>query len=182
MQPDAVAEFVSAFSKAMNAERSKEVAQRQQTRCALEETERKLQGLYDAIADGFRTPGLLQKLEDTEAKKTELETQLSAPEPSPVRLHPGLPEMYRKKVADLAVSLQDATIRTRALDVLRSLIERVSVHASADGGGPVLELEGAITAMIEEAQPGALAGVDHGSVKVVAGVGFEPATSPVRFY
>ena len=169
MQADAVAEFVSAFSKAMNAERSKEVAQRQQTRTALEETERKLQGLYDAIADGFRTPGLLQKLEDTEARKTDLEAQPSAPEPSPVRLHPGLPEMYRKKVVDLAKSLKDATIRTRALDVLRGLIERVSVHASADGSGPVLELERAITAMIEEAQPGALSGVDHGSVKVVAG-------------
>ncbi len=126
-------------------------------------------GDYDAIADGFRTPGLLQRLEDTEAKKADLETQLSAPEPSPVRLHPGLPEMYRKKVADLATSLKDASIRTRALDVLSGLIERVSVHATAEGSGPVLELEGAITAMIEEAQPGALVGVDHGSVKVGCG-------------
>ncbi len=169
MQPDAVAEFVSAFGKAMNADRSKEVETRRKTKSDLEETECKLHGRYDAIADGFRTPGLLQKLEDTEAKKADLEVQLSAPEPSPVRLHPGLPEMYRKKVADLATSLRDASIRTRALDVLRGLIECVTVHAGAEGGRPVLELEGAITAMIEEAQLGALSGVDHGSVKVVAG-------------
>lgn len=157
------------FSEAINSDRSKEVAARQRSRAELEKTERKLEGHYDAIADGLRTPGLLQRLNDTEAKKFELETQLSAPAPSPVRLHPGLPEIYRKKVADLTASLKDDTIRPRALDALRGLIERVSVHASGTSIGPVLELEGAITAMIERAQPGALSEVDHRSVKVVAG-------------
>ena len=160
----------------MNAERSKAVEERQRNRAALQETERKLAGLYDAIADGFRTPGLLQKLEEAEARKGELETQLDTPEPSPVRLHPGPSELYRRKVTDLAASLQDTTIRARALDVLRGLIERVMVSADAPTGAPLLELEGAITAMIEEARPGALRHVDHGSVKVVAGVGFEPTT------
>ncbi|WP_073130668.1 recombinase family protein [Palleronia salina] len=175
MQPDAVAEFVSAFGAAINAERSKEVAARRQLTDDLKAVERKLQGLYDAIADGFRTPGLLQQLEDQEARKTDLEAQLNGPEPTPVRLHPGLSDLYRKKVAVLSASLQDASIRNRALDVLRGLIERVTVK-SDEAGKPVLQLEGAITAMIEEAQPGALGSVDHGSVKVVAGVGFEPTT------
>ena len=169
MQPDAVAEFVSAYSASVNAERSKEVATRKQIKAALVTAERKLESLYGAIEDGLRTPGLLMRLEEAEAKKAELEAQLQAPEPSPIRLHPGLPDLYRRKVADLAGSLQDTTIRPRALEALRGLIERVSVHASADTGGPVLELEGAITAMIEEAQPGALSGIDRCSVKVVAG-------------
>jgi len=120
VEPDAVTGFVTAFSEATNAERGKEVAEREQTQTALAETERKLLGLYDAIADGFRTPRLLQKLEDMEARKTVREAQLSASEPSPVRLHPRLPEMYRKEVTDLATSLQDASIRTRALDGLRA--------------------------------------------------------------
>ena len=175
MQPDAVAEFVSAFGAAINAERSKEVAARRQLTDELKAVERKLQGLYDAIADGFRTPGLLQQLEDQEARKTDLEAQLNGPEPTPVRLHPGLSDLYRKKVAALSEALQDASIRGRALYVLRGLIECVTV-GSDEAGQPVLQLEGAITAMIEEAQPGALGSVDHGTVKVVAGVGFEPTT------
>ncbi|WP_111539125.1 recombinase family protein [Palleronia aestuarii] len=176
MQPDAVAEFVAAFGIAVNAKRIKEVETRKRTRAALKETEHRLAGLYDAIADGFRTPGLLQKLEEAEARKAELEAQLNTPEPSPVRLHPGLSELYRRKVADLAASLQDTTIRPKALDTLRGLIQRVKVRTDTTSGGPVLELEGAITAMIEEASPGALRGVDQCSVKVVAGVGFEPTT------
>ena len=140
MQPDAVAEFVSAFSASVNAERSKEVATRKQIKAALVTAERKLESLYGAIEDGLRTPGLLKRLEEAEAKKAELEAQLQAPEPSPIRLHPGLSDLYRRKVADLAGSLQDTTIRPRALEALRGLIERVTVHASADSGGPVLEL------------------------------------------
>jgi site-specific DNA recombinase len=38
------------------------------------------------------------------------------------------------------------------------------------------QLEGAITAMIDLAQPLAKNEVDLGSVKVVAGIGFEPMT------
>ncbi|WP_245696290.1 hypothetical protein [Alloyangia pacifica] len=54
------------------------------------------------------------------------------------------------------------------------MIERVIVRH--ESGTLVLELEGAITAMIEQAQPGVLHGVDACSVEVVAGAGFEPAT------
>jgi hypothetical protein len=46
-------------------------------------------------------------------------------------------------VADLAGSLQDTTIRPRALEALRGLIERVVVRPAAESGDqPVLELEG----------------------------------------
>ncbi|SDJ00084.1 recombinase family protein [Alloyangia pacifica] len=79
MQPDAVAEFVSAFTKTANAERASETASRQQAAKALKELERKLQGLYDAIADGFRTPGLLQQLEELEARKAALHSTCRRP-------------------------------------------------------------------------------------------------------
>lgn len=76
------------------------------------------------------------------------------------------------------VSLQDAepsqtvpneAIRTPALDVLRGLIKRMVVHHKGANGGLALELEGAITAMNEQAQPDALRGVDACSVALVAG-------------
>ncbi|SDI97061.1 zinc ribbon domain-containing protein [Alloyangia pacifica] len=142
MQPDAVAEFVSAFTRTANAERASETASRQQAAKALKELERKLQGFYDAIADEFRTPGLLQQLEGLEARKAALETDLQAPSPAPVRFHPGLAELYRKKVAELSGALRDEAIRTPALDVLRGLIKRVVVRHEGAKGGLVLELKG----------------------------------------
>ena len=136
---------------------------------------RKLDGFYDAIADGLRTPGLKDRLTELEKRKADLEEQLTAPAPSPVRLHPGLSELYRKKVAELSASLADSAIRGQALEIIRGLVTSVTVRVGLSGD-VTLELEGAITAMIEAAQPGALCDVSAGSVKVVAGVGFEPTT------
>ena len=98
--------------------------------------------------------------------------------PSPVRPHPNLSELYRRKVGQLAATLADATIRTEALTVIRGLIKRVTVFQTA--AGITLELDGALTAMLALAQnaedkPVAELAEVARSVKVVAGAGFEPA-------
>lgn len=112
--------------------------------------------------------GLLQ-LEELEARKAALETDFRAPAPAPLRFHPRLAERYRQKVAEPSQTVPNEAIRTPALDVLRGLIKRVVVHHKGANGGLALEPEGAITAMIEHAQPAALRGVDTCSVALVAG-------------
>ncbi|SDJ46028.1 hypothetical protein SAMN05421850_1421, partial [Lutimaribacter saemankumensis] len=168
MQPEAVAAFITAFTAETNRQRGEDNRVRVRLETELRDINRKLDGLYDAIADGLRSAGLQERLGTLEEKKAELEAQLAAPPPSPVRLHPALCEHYRAKVADLAASLADPEIRTRALELIRGLIAQVTVHV-APSGGVTLEVEGALTALIEAAQPGALVDVDHGSVKLVAG-------------
>ena len=75
---------------------------------------RKLDGLYEAIADGLRTPGLKVKLEEMEQRKQEMEQQISStPPPAPV-LHPNLTELYRGRVESLQESLNKADSRTEA--------------------------------------------------------------------
>ncbi|MCA1288678.1 recombinase family protein [Salipiger bermudensis] len=129
MQPDAVAEFVTAFPRAANAPRREEGIKHDQTRKALQDVERKLAGLYDAIAEGLRTPGLLQKLQ----------------------------------------ALKDEAVRAPALDLLRSLIDRVVVHHDAGTKGITLQVERTLSAMIAQAQPGGLGDVDPSSLELVAG-------------
>ena len=167
MQPDAVAEFIAAFGNEMNARRGAETADRSRLESERSAVARKLDGLYDAIPEGMRNQGLKGKLEDLEARLAQLDAELATPPPSPVRLHPNLSELYRQKVTELAATLNDAEMRTPALEVIRGLIERVTVHDGPDG--VVLDLEGAITSMIGLAQPAAVKALDHGSVKVVAG-------------
>ena len=175
MQPDAVAEFVRAFGAEMNAQRGDDTALRSRQEAERAALKRKLEGLYDAIAEGLRTPGLKEKLEDHEARVMALDEALAAPAPSPVRLHPNLSELYRRKVTELSATLTDPGIRMQALEVVRGLIERVTVHTD-DDGTVTLDLEGALTAMLSLAQPEAGRALGEGSVKVVAGVGFEPTT------
>ncbi|MCR9152334.1 MAG: recombinase family protein [Rhodobacteraceae bacterium] len=173
MQPDAVAAFVSEFGREMNTRNSSVVAERERLATQRTSLARKLDGLYDAIAEGLRTPGLQDKLTALESQLSDLDAKLAAAAPSPVRLHPNLSELYRRKVADLAATLEDPALRQPALELIRGLITRVTVRIAE--GGPVLELEGALSAMIHAAQPGWLSGVDRCSVEVVAGAGFEPA-------
>lgn len=132
-----------------------------------------------AIADGLRTTGLKGKLEDLEARQSDIELALSAPAPSPVRLHPNLSEMYRHKVAALAETLSDPEIRMPALETIRGLIAAVTVHVTPEG--IKLELEGALSAMVGLAQGRTAksplgSGLNGSSVEVVAGTGFEPVT------
>ena len=174
MQPDAVAEFVRAYGAEANARRGDETAVRARREAERAALKRKLDGLYDAIAEGLRTPGLKEKLQELEGRLAAVDADLAAPPPSPVRLHPSLSDLYRRKVSDLAATLADPEIRTPALEAVRGLIERVEVRE--EGDAVTLALEGALTAMLDLAQPGSVRGLDVRSVEVVAGAGFEPAT------
>ena len=91
-----------------------------------------------------------------------------------MRLHPNLSELYRSKVTDLAQALSDPSIRTGALEIIRGLIERVTIQHERDG--VQIELEGALAAMVGLAQNDKSRLAAAGSVKVVLGVGFEPLT------
>ena len=170
MQPEAVAAFVAEFTKEMNASKGQDSEKRAQFVKEQAQIKRKLEGLYDAIADGLRTTGLKDKLLALESRLAEVEQKLAEPAPSPVRLHPNLSELYRRKVEQLAESLRDPAIRPAALETIRGLIEGVTVHID-DMGEVTLALDGALSAMIDTSQPGVLRGVDAGSVKVVAGTG-----------
>ena len=104
--------------------------------------------MIDAIADGLRAPGLQQRLDELETRKAELERSLNAaPMPAP-RLHPKLADVYRQKVESLGAALggDDAA---EAMEVIRSLIERVVLHPAPDGQrGFEIELIGEIAAMV----------------------------------
>ena len=92
------------------------------------------------------------------------------PRPSPVRLHPNLAQVYRRKVERLHEALADPALRDEALGLLRGLIERVVLHPAADG--QEIEIVGEIVRMVElgrDAKQAALDAEAACSVKVVAG-------------
>jgi hypothetical protein len=109
----------------------------------------------------------MSRLEALEAEIAEVEDQLSAPAPSPVLLHPNVSALYRKRVAALSASLSEPSIRRRALELIRSLIVRVTVRPGVEGVD--LELEGALSAMIGVAQNAESRLSAACSVEVVAG-------------
>ena len=173
MQPDAVKAFITAYHQEINAGRDVAAAERGRLEKELRAVTTKLEGIYDAVADGLRTPGLLAKIEALEEQKPVLEARLDTPPPSPVRLHPNLAELYRQKVASLRESLADPLIRDEAIDLLRGLIDQVRLGHGEDGWSA--ELQGEIASLVslgmenEKAPRPGLRAEALCSAKVVAG-------------
>ena len=89
----------------------------------------------------------------------------------------------RRKVAALQNLLENDATRTAAVEIIRSLVDQVIFRPTAEAGLEV-ELVGDIARMVHLAQNSnensPVSGAVHDefarSVKVVAGVGFEPTT------
>jgi site-specific DNA recombinase len=177
MAPELVKEFIAEFHREVNRlSRDREVDLGLQRR-ELDDVNRKLRGLIDAIAEGLRGPGLQAKLDELESRKARLEAELAAAPPPSPRLHPNLAEIYRRKVVDLQAAMADPKTHTEAREILRGLIERVVLHP-ADNGFEI-ELVGEIAAMVDLGAQNKKAGPEGSavpdpyrrSVKVVAGEG-----------
>src|SRR5215469_10472273 len=135
-----------------------------------------------AIEDGMYTPVLKERMKVLETRKAEIEAIVASAEPpSVVRLHPNAAEIYRRKVADLELALNDDSIKMEAGEVLRSLIDRVVLMPAADAlDGIDARLHGDLSVVLALSAPEKQklpAAVTVGSqLSVVAGVGFEPTT------
>ena len=57
-------------------------------------------------------------------------------------------EIYRRKVVELEVALNDERIRGEAAEVLRGLIDRIELEPRADGSGVEARLHGALAAIL----------------------------------
>ena len=173
MAPDLVEEFIRAFHPELNHSRHERELENQIKTNALRAISAKLEGLYDAVAGGLRTPGLQGKLFQLEGEKATLETILAGDRPAAPRLHRGLALIYKEIVADLHAALSEPDARNEAAEILRGLVERINVRASRQE--QQIELIGDIVQLI------AISGTEvpssfESSVKVVAGTGFEPVT------
>jgi hypothetical protein len=186
MQPELVEAFIREFHMEVNKHTQALAHGISDKKRTLEKLTSRLDGLYDAIADGLRTPGLKVKIEDMEAKVVALKLDLqSVPEPAPI-FHPNLAELYRRKVEKLHGALNAPDSRTEAAEILRGIIDRIELRPMGRGKFEI-DLAGDIVNMIDLAQSAAkpnkaasnkaaVPDAYKSSVKVVAGVGFEPTT------
>ena len=181
MAPELVAEFIQVFTAEWNRAAAEASAGREGVVRELAAVERKLTGLINALAEGFRAAGLQGQLDTLEARRIELAAKLTAPPPTQPRLHPNVAQVYRDKVERLQDALQAGPDGQPALDAVRELIDRIVLSPAPNDDGFEVELIGDIASMISLAlaetrsQPRAGAsGPDlfTRSIKVVAGTGF----------
>ena len=133
---------------------------------------------------GLGNGGMKAKMDGLEAERASLEAKLAAlPQAEPIAIHPGLADIYARKVADLVSALNEEGTRAEAADLLRGLIEKIILQPDSDApNGHVIELYGELGAILSlcSDQEGTKAKARRGmagfrQVTMVAGAGFEPA-------
>ena len=183
MDPDLFKVFMAEFISELNRVRREQQAGSDGIEAELRQIERRVSTLVNAIADGAPGKSLFAELSRLETRQEALGKKLTAAtaDPVPVALHPNLAEVYRAKVANLNAALTEPSTRDEAFEIIRSLIEKITL-VPVDGALRVEirgELAGilALTAQAESRKPGSIS-ADGLSVqiKMVAGTGFEPVT------
>jgi len=133
------------------------------------------------------------------ARREELKARLAAADEPPQLLNPGMAELYRQRVTNLARALEHPETRTEAAEAIRGLIDaivltpvegapeafvvrrgrRAPAEVAARDSGLRIELKGNLAAMLNAAQ-NATRSPETGDLELqiamVAGAGFEPAT------
>ena len=184
LHPDLIQEFIAEFQRESQKERLATLSEQAQAERQLAKVLKEIDNIVTAISQGMFHPSMKAKMDGLEAERAGLEAKLAAlPQQEPVTIHPGLADIYARKVSDLVGALNEAGTREEAADLLRGLIERIILRPDPDAAnGHAIELYGELGAILSLCadRDGTNAKVRSGAtgvgqVTMVAGAGFEPA-------
>ncbi|MDD9718716.1 recombinase family protein [Dinoroseobacter sp. PD6] len=183
MSPELFNEFCAEFTREVNRLRIERGADLAGWRSELERVDRELDKMVDAILQGFPPAKLKDKAEKLEARKAELTELLDNADEPPPLLHPNMARMYQDRIAKLCENLQSEEDRGAAVDVLRSLVDEITLVP--ENGELSIVLRGDLGAILRFAagkqNPDFLSEAEAldnllSQKSLVAGVGFEPTT------
>jgi hypothetical protein len=146
MHPALFKEFCTEFTSELNRLRIEERVSHAACETELRRIDRELDRLVEAICKGVDALKVKDKIERLEARKVELKHLLSNAHEPPPLLHPNMAEVWRHRIADLHEALQDPAEKARAFEVLRSLIDRVTLVP--EDGQLAIVLRGDLAAML----------------------------------
>ena len=178
MHPALLAEFIAEYHREVNLSRKDEDSARVATQSELKQVAQKIDQIITAITDGMYHPSMKAKMDQLEARKAELVVKISemGTVAQPLRLHPGLADLYRQKITALTESLNKDATKAEAAELLRGLISEIRLHPdAAASGGHTIELYGELGAILglTEDQNDKTRRVTGGvSNSMVAGTGF----------
>ena len=145
----------------------------------LHQLETELANLYQNLLASLASPAVRTMIEEREIEKVRLKTSIGTEVKPMAQIlpHPALLELFARKVEALTATLDDASVRAEAAQVLSTLIESVTIYP-AGGRGPEAEVVAKVSDLIAWAtnDNAAPKGGVGSSTAVVAGTGFEPVT------
>ena len=128
LTPELTKTFVREYTREVNRLRAEATATHDGARQRLSTLNRQIENIVDTVAAGQASPALLDRLEKLESEKKELDQNMAAPAPEPVRFHPNVSDFYVSKVNGLRDALNEDGAREEAAKILRALIDEIRLH------------------------------------------------------
>ncbi len=135
LTPELVAEFTRAYQEEVNRLTKEASGRAAEVETKLVAVQRKIDGIMRAIEDGLYQSSMKARLTELKAEKASLAAQQTSGSTAPnVSVHPNLAAVYRRKVEELEILLEDTEHRDEAMELIRSLIEKIVVTPKKDEG------------------------------------------------
>jgi DNA invertase Pin-like site-specific DNA recombinase len=146
---DKIEAAVAAYAAHINRENREQRIQADADRRGLARIDKAVAGIMAAIEDGLYQPAMKARMAELERKRVEITARLAeAPQGIP-DIHPGIAEIYKRKVAALTETLKDPATRLDASSDIRSLVGRIVLHPGAKRGEVHATLHGSLMGFLD---------------------------------
>lgn len=150
---------VAAYAEHVNRENRERRIQVEADTQALARIERAIAGIMAAIEDGLYQPAMKARMAELERQKAEIAARMAEAPCDIPDVHPGIAEIYKRKVARLTETLEDPDTCLDASSDIRSLVGKIVLQPGEGRGEVRAMLHGALIGILDFVndipQPGA---------------------------
>ena len=145
---DKIEAAVAAYAAHINRENRERRVQADADTRALVRIDKAVAGIMAAIEDGLYQPTMKARIAELERERAEVEARLAEAPPVIPDVHPGIAEIYKRKVARLTETLSDPDARLDASSDIRSLVGRIVLHPGEKRGEVHATLHGSLMGIL----------------------------------
>ena len=166
---DKIDAAVSAYAAHINRENRERRIQADADSRALAKIDKAVADIMAAIEDGLYQPSMKARMAELEREKAEITARLAEAPAGIPDVHPGIAEIYKRKVTGLTETLKDPQARLDASADIRSLVGKIVLHAGEKRGEVHATLHGSLMGILDFVNDNAQPGTDRVITKVCPG-------------
>ena len=154
MEPKLLAEFCKEYTSHLNRLRMENNATVSSRKAELAKLQARQKRIVQAVMDGFSTEAMKEESNAIDRRERELKELISTDREAPVLLHPNMAQRYHQAVGELLSALRDKNHRTQAIELIRSLIEKIVLTPDENSEELLVNLYGDLAGILKLATVG----------------------------
>ena len=149
MSADKVEAAVAAYTAQINRDNRERRIQGDADVRTLAKIDRAVAGIMAAIEDGLYQPTMKARMAELERERVEVAARLAETPQDIAYIHPGVAEIYKRKVTRLTETLEDPDTRLDATSDIRSLVGKIVLHRGNKRGEVHVMLHGSLIGILD---------------------------------